>query len=178
MFVYVTIAVLSILLIMVLISLEKEKRAKCELFIDLDNSKEANKAITLEYNTKITALNQRVQQLNDLYNGAVDRADCACNERNHYKDKCDSLTREVNSLKGKLTAQIKVGEQLFEENAKVVLKISKLEEQLLFSNGTSAVTAEPQSEQVPDPEAEQANQPTTSVRKPRRPRARGNKQAR
>lgn len=184
MIISIVIFLLSVLTIVLAITLEKEKRDKCDLIIKLQNKEEAFNALYKEHNSKSTALNKTMQELTEQHNSALNRLGNASSQRDHYKNKFDSLTKEVDSLKGKLSNQIKVNKKLFEENSGAVLKIAQLEEQLLFANNTPAAATQAfgpgtaESEQVPDPEAEQASQPTTSVRKPRRPRARTNKQAR
>lgn len=175
---YIIIALLSVLLIMAFISLEKEKRIKCDLILKLEAENSLVIRLSKEYSNKIADLNKRTQELIDKDNACANRLDDVCNERNHYKNKCDSLTKEVNSLKSRLSRLTDSNSLLTKEKDELLRKISGLEEQLLFANGTSTTASEPEPEQVPDPEAEPVNQPTTKVRKPHRPRARANKQAR
>jgi uncharacterized coiled-coil DUF342 family protein len=184
MFEYVIIALLSIVTIVLSMSLEKRQRRNCDLSIELENSKETINSLTREYNQKIINLNADLQKQTSLSKSFENRFNDVCVERNHYRHKVDSLTKEVQTLNNKLTAQTKVSGNLLDENQNALRKIKILEEQVLFNS--VAFTAEQADQPSKELVVESESQGTvtvsdgrvTVVRKPRRPRTRGNKQPR
>lgn len=178
MFEYIMIALLSVLTIILAMAGEKEKRAKLNLIIELENSKETTNSLFKEYNTKVKSLNQMIRDNSDLHQQALNRLEDTRNEVTHYKDRTNSLVKEVNSLQNKLKAQCDINNELLKDNKKILLKCDELSEQLLFATGAKEAD-KPQTDPVADSQGTAVNTEARvlNVRKPRRPRARGNKQS-
>jgi phage shock protein A len=180
MFEYVIIALLSIVTIVLSMSLEKRQRRNCDLSIELENCKETVNSLTREYNQKIIKLSSDLEKQTSLVKSFEHRFNEISVERNHYKHRTDNLTKEVQTLNNKLTAQTKVAGNLLQENQNALLRIKTLEEQILFNSGV--FTAEQSTKILDELKSEgtvaASDERVAVVHKPRRPRTRGNKQPR
>jgi len=173
MFEYMMIALLSVLTISLALLIEKEKRTKLDLIIELENSKETTNSLYKEYNDRVKSLNQMIRDNSDIHQSTLNRLEDSRNEVNHYKNMADANQKANDILQTRINVYI-------EDNTQLVTKVNTLSEQLLFATGAKEAD-KPQT----DPVADSKSQGTVTVsdgrvtvaRKPRRPRARGNKQS-